>query len=374
MKQIKILQLSSNIGFFGAENVIVEIAKGLSCYNYQPIIGVFFNSQNPHDELIKVAQQYKINTQTFNCNGRFDIKTIFAIRKYVRTQNIEIIHSHGYKTNIYGLLATRFMNLPLVSTCHPWIETSLLMKIYAAIDKLCLTQFDKVVAISDHIEKKLLSYGISKDRISIISNGVDINRFHKNFDRNRIAREMKLDPDSIIIGTIGRLSEEKGHIYLIEAIKRVREVNSNIILIFVGDGQLREMLQNKTAELGLQKHVRFLGIQRDIPKILSLIDIFVLPSLSEGVPMVILEAMAAKKPIIATNVGAIPNILSHNETGIIVTPRDHNGIANAILALLKDPDKLADLGHKAYLKVNNKYSSKIMVKKYIEIYNDLALA
>jgi len=371
MRQKGILQLSSNVGFFGAENVIFELAKELSRMDYQPVVGVFRNTQNPHVELAEVTQKHNIEAKVFDCNGRFDLRTIFSIKDFVKRNNIRIIHSHGYKTNMYALLAGQSENVPLIATCHPWITPTFKMKMYAWLDKIWLNRFDKIVAISDEVRMKILGRGVDETKVLIIDNGIDIRRFGKNFDINPIRQEFNIKPEAQVIGTIGRLSEEKGHALFINAAKMLLDDFANLFFIIVGDGPFREKLQKQAVELGLQNHLLFTGICNDIPKILALMDIFVLPSLTEGLPMVLLEAMAAKKPIIATNVGDIPRVIQQNETGLLVRPNDVYGLKEAITTLLNHKDKAVSLAQKAYSKVAQDFSSECMARKYLEIYEDL---
>ncbi len=177
--------------------------------------------------------------------------------------------------------------------------------------------------------------------------------------------------DSRVVGVIGSLSKEKGHIYLLKSFKEVVEKFPNLKLLIVGDGYLGEDLKNKVREWSIEDHVIFTGTRKDIPQILSLIDVFVLPSLKEGLPMALLEAMASKKPIIATHVGAVPKVIENNESGILIKPKDITGFKNALIDLLKNKDKAELLATNAYKTVASKFSSKIMAQKYINLYKEI---
>jgi len=348
------------------------LTKQLIGTRYRPIIGVIRNTQDPHIELAEIAQSHHIDTKIFDCCGQFDVRTLFALRCFLTRNKVGILHSHGYKADFYAMLATRFKKISLLATCHPWNETeySLKARLYARLDRVLLRNFDKIVAVSDEIRRDLLASGISESKVSIIDNGIDIQRFAISYNKNEIRKKFNIRGETQVIGTIGRLTKEKGHLLFIQAARMLRETFPNTFFIVVGDGPLRKKLQKKSVELGLQNHLLFMGIRKDIPKLLAVMDIFVLPSLSEGLPMVLLEAMAARKPIVATNVGAISKAITHNKSGILVRANVHD-LKEGIAALLCHKDKCRSLAKKGYEKVTREFSSEHMAQKYIEIYEQL---
>lgn len=367
---IRILHLISSRGFFGAEKVVIELAKELcSLSNYQVFIGVFKDLREEHLEIAEKAKESNSKVEIFPCRGRFDLETVSSIRTFIKYSNIDILHSHGYKSNFYAILATLFMNTQKVTTCHNWIGTGYKMKFYEKLDKFLLNRFDKVISVSSLIEKEILDNGISKSKVVIIDNGIDIDKFTdvKNIDYLR--KEFNLNSDSKIIGTIGRLSAEKGLLYFLEASKRVLGKFPHTKFLIVGDGPLRQELQKESVKLGIEKDVIFTGIRNDIPEVLSLMDIFVLPSLKEGLPISLLEAMAAKKSIIATNVGGVPGVIKNGDSGILIEPKDVQGLVDNIIELIKNRKKAIFLAQNAYEKVKKEFSSKKMAEKYIWVYN-----
>lgn len=367
----KILQLSSSYGFFGAENVIAELSKELKSSNYIPIIGVFNNTQNPHLELIDFARKNNLSYQLFDCNGQFDFQTILSIRKYIKKNKIDAVHTHGYKSNFYAVLATFFHKISRIVTCHPWIKTSLKIKFYSLIDKFLLNRFDKIIAVSDELKKEITEVGVPAEKILIIPNGIDINRFTKKYNVDRVRMQLGIPAQYKVVGTIGRLSTEKGHSIFIDAADKIRKEHPSTFFIIVGDGLLREKLQQKVTKLALENHFLFTGIIDDIPKVLSIIDIFVLPSLTEGLPMALLEAMAARKPVVASKVGSIPQLIIHNKTGLLVQPADIEGLIISIGELLQNPEKAKQLAEAGYQTIVNNYTSKIMTRRYMDVYDRL---
>ena len=376
----RVLHLISSSGFFGADNMLIELSKELRHTGYTPIIGVFKNIHNPHVEVAEKAKQYNFPFTLFPCNGRLDFKTILSIRRFLKKQNIGIIHTHGYKSNLYALAASMGKSLPRVATCHNWLGDDPKMKFYARLDKFFLNQFDRVIAVSDSVKQEILNQNISANKVLTICNGIDTNRFNAPKKVESAGREFGIDKGCKVIGTVGRLSEEKGHIHLLNAAKKVVQEYPKVVFLIVGDGPLRNDLEEKASALSQTQNLEkngheslfiFTGVRSDMPAIYSLMDIFVLPSLTEGLPMVLLESMASQKPIVATNVGAIPKVIEHGHSGLLVQPGDAKELAKAIMDLLANPQKAHRLAEQARDKVKQQFSSERMAEKYVEVYRDV---
>lgn len=377
---MRVLHLISSTGFFGAENVLIQLAIELQYTDFHPIVGVFKNMQNPHLEVAEEAKRHDLEAVIFPCHDKFDPNAIIRLRKFLNRNHINIIHTHGYKSNLYALAASSGKKTPLITTCHPWLGNDLKMKFYAGLDKFFLNRFNKVVAINDLIKQEILNHNVHPDKVVTIYNGINPDRFNKLAKSNNIRKELGIKEGCRVIGTVGRLTEEKGHIYLLQAAKRILQQYPKVIFLIVGDGPLREQLEAKSTEsVGFESvksccsksAVIFKGIRTDIPEIYSIMDIFVLPSLTEGLPMVLLEAMASKKPVIATSVGAIPKVVVDGETGLLINSADSNQLADAIIYLLKNENKAREIGEKGYERVKNEFSSNRMTKQYIKVYEEI---
>ncbi|MDH5769316.1 MAG: glycosyltransferase, partial [Nitrospirota bacterium] len=180
-----------------------------------------------------------------------------------------------------------------------------------------------------------------------------------------------LNGNYTVVGTIGSLKYEKGHEYLLRAAKEVLESHTSVKFLIVGSGPLRNSLENNVKSLGIANDVIFTGYRKDVAELLSVMDIFVLPSVKEGLPMVLLEAMAAKKPIIATRVGAVPKVIRDNETGILVEPEDVYTLQRAIGNFLDDIVKAHGLALEGYERVKKDFSSEKMCRAYLTLYREL---
>ena len=367
---LNILQLISSGGFFGAENVLLELSSELNALGQSVTIGIFNNQHNRNLDLIEMADKRKLKIQIFECRGRFDLGAVWRIASYIKQNTINIVHSHGYKSNIYSRLSTLFTNKPIVSTCHNWINSSAKMGAYAFLDKVFLRTFDAVIPVSKEVKDTLLTFGVSEQKITLIENGINFKRLQTGADKKALRRDLGIGEGSIVVGTIGRLSAEKGHRYFIEAAGMVLEKKGCYFLI-VGDGPLGDQLKEQARALNIQERVLFAGKRTEIPQFLSLMDIFVLPSLTEGRPIALLEAMAARKPIIATAVGDVPTILKNGELGLLTPKGDSRALARGILDYLNDMDTFRKRGSSAFEEVKKHYSAERMAKEYLAVYNSL---
>jgi len=369
---IPVLHLSSNVGIFGAENVILTLAKEMRSSKFTPIIGVLRNEFNPHTELAEEAKRNNIETEIFPCKGKLDFRTIKLIRNFSRVKNIRILHSHGYKSNFYGLLASRNTDLKLVSTCHNWIRTDRRLRLYSHVDKFILKFFKKIVTVSDELKQEIFKIASPDQEVITINNGIYLKDFDKESEgTGELKKNLGVSPDCKLIGTVGRLSCEKGYDYLLNAAKVLITQFPNIEFLIAGDGPQRKELEEIVAKLQINHKVIFTGHVDKISSIYPLIDIYVISSTSEGLPISLLEAMAFKKPIIATRVGSIPKVLNHGKEGILIEPANDSELANAIKDLFCNEAKARELGKNAYTRVATDFSSAAMAAKYLNLYETM---
>lgn len=369
----RVLHLISPIGYFGAENVMIELARGLCSTEYKPYIGIIGNHQNTHFAVIEQAKKHNLIVEEFKCYGKFDLRTILAIRQFIICNMIDIIHSHGYKSNFYHLLASLFLSVKRITTCHNWIGGSVFVKSYENLDKILLNCFDKVVGVSERLGQEIEHCKVVKGKVNIIYNGIDVTKFRCYDEKRRLQIKgmVGIDEDALIIGTIGRLTPEKGHIYLIRAFAKVALILPKVQLLIIGDGVLKYNLKSQAKNLGILDKIIFLGTRHDIPDLLDIIDIFVLPSLDEEMPMVLLEAMASRKLIISSMVGAIPKIIEDGHSGILVKPKDVDGLCASILYALNNKNKLLSFSENAFNVVSKSFSSQNMINSYRKLYNSV---
>jgi glycosyltransferase involved in cell wall biosynthesis len=370
---MKILQLISSSGFFGSENVMIQLSRELRSRGFEPVVGVFDNRRQSHLEAAEVARGNRFRVEVFACRGKVDPRTLLRIRRFLRGEHVEILHTHGYKSNLYGLWASVGMEIGRVATCHNWLGEDLKMRMYARLDKMFLRRFDRVIAVSDSIREQLSKVRMAPGKMVMIHNGIDLKRFECSAEARKVREELGIPEGCKVIGSVGRLSAEKGHCYLIQAAQELLSHDRNLFVLIIGDGPLRGALEKGVAEKrGLGSNILFTGTRRDIERIYSAMDVFVLPSLTEGLPMALLEAAAAGKAVVATRVGGIPTIIEHGRSGLLVKPGDAKGLAKAIQEILADPDMGRRMARNAYEAVKGSFSAEMMADRYVEVYEEVA--
>jgi len=370
MNEPRILHLISSSGLLGAERVLLELAAHSREAGFGISIGVFENSRNPNSALAEAAGANGFEVILFPCNGRFDKNTIQMIKDYLNKMPIRILHSHNYKSNFYAKMALSGKAVRWVVTNHGRrVGPKLLF--YNLLDMFIVRRADRLIAVSEEIATKMKLAGIAGGKIRLIENGIDLERFNGNGSANRARESLGIKKEAIVIGTVGSVTKEKGHAYLLEAAPRVIEKFPEAVFLTVGDGRERESLERMAGKLGIRNRAIFTGMRKDIPEILSVVDVFVLPSLNEGLPMALLEAQAARVPTVATRVGAIPKVVEDGVTGILIPSRDPAAIARAISRILSDKRVALEMARKGFERVRDNFSSQKMGDKYLSIYKEL---
>jgi glycosyltransferase involved in cell wall biosynthesis len=288
------------------------------------------------------------------------------IEEYLREDSIDLIHTHGYKADLYGFLAAWRSNKPVVATCHNWVGGTAALGIYNQLDRLALKRFNALAAVSDEVAQRLRDTGVPAEKVTTIANGIDVQAFESGLPLPIINVN-----GSKVVGVVARLDLQKGFEYLLRAIRELCNIFYGLKVVIVGEGPDRKAIEDMVKEYGLQSNVILAGQQSDMPGVYAAMDVFVLPSLNEGLPMTILEAMAASKPVVATRVGAIPSVIKDGENGLLVDPRDTNGLRNAIASLLSDPNLCSRMGKKAHDWVSANYTSEVMAQKYRKLYEEV---
>jgi sugar transferase (PEP-CTERM/EpsH1 system associated) len=364
--KINILHLIQGLEVGGLEYMTVSLLKGLDRTRYQTSVCCY-------DTLGSLAQAFNgsINIHYLKRKHGIDYSYPFKLANLLKKERIQILHLHNSTAFFYGVIAGKVAGVPaIVYTEHARdVFPNVRVKI---ADKILSLFTDKVIVVADFLKKNLVRYErFNPSKIMTIYNGIDEARFRLKKEPAEIKRELGIPAFNRIIGIVARLDPIKNHKSLITAMHTVIKEFPSTALLIIGDGPLRDELVSFVRERRLEEHIKFLGIRNDVPRLLSVLDIFVLCSVSEGLPLTLLEAMAAGKPIIATNVGGIPEVVDHNSNGLLIPPDDTEALSDAIVELLRDREKAGKLGMMAKRKFESNFSLSTMVKKYEEVYDSL---
>jgi glycosyltransferase involved in cell wall biosynthesis len=368
--QVKILHIISSGGMYGAEAVILNLSRTLNEGSHSSVLGVFSNSANPNLQLHEAAAREDIESHLIPCDGQIDRTVTTSIRDLAARTNADIVHAHGYKADIYTYFALRGSDIALVSTCHTWYDNDLFVSLYGMADRLVLRSFAGVVAVSDEVKRRLLMAGVHEDKIHLVQNGIDLRPFD---DATPSLRKNSTDHPPIV-GLVGRLSTEKGVDIFLRAAGRVLVELPSTKFVVVGDGPDREKLESLIDELRIRASVSMLGRRDDMSSVYASFEIMVSASRQEGLPIAILEGMASRRPLIATNVGAVPTVVLDGRTGVLLPPEDVEALASEIVSLLKDSPRRESLGAAARKLVEEEFSAKRMTADYLRVYEEAAAA
>ena len=363
---MRVLHLLSSTGYHGAENMAAELIRQLAAQGIRNHLGVFRSSDRSNLDILEIAGRDVENGTVFDCRGRFDVRTVFALRRYVRSHGIDVIHSHKYKTNLYAFLANLGLRKKLVSTCHNWLGDSLAMRFYAWLDKRILRNFDMAVGVSSEIVAELKKH-VPSHRFMRIGNGIDIRKYQKSANRDEARRQLQVG-NRRVIGFVGRLSPEKGIGYLLRAVGNLVKDREDVCALIVGDGEQAEGLRSEAQALQIADRVIFTGNRSDTPTLYAAMDVFVLPSLQEAFPMVILEAMASGVPVVATRVGDVAEIIEPGRTGLLVDTKDVAALQAAIHEVLAHREQADSMSAAARARTEEKFSSAAMATQYRSVY------
>jgi glycosyltransferase involved in cell wall biosynthesis len=308
-----------------------------------------------------------------------DLKALFALIGVFKNEKPQIVHTHTSKAGILGRWAAFFAKVDIIiHTPHGHVFWGYFNKwktaCFIILERLSAAITDKIITLTEQEKKDHLRFKIAPDKkFTVIHSGIDLTAFSEaRINAAAMRAKLGIPPEAIVVGTAGRLTPIKGQRYLLEAAARISPRTGDLFFVFLGDGELADALAGMSSLLGI-KNALFLGWRQDVPEVMSTFDIFVLPSLNEGMGKVLIEAMALGKPIVASNVGGIPDLVTHNHNGLLFPPANVAGLADSMNVLLHDPEKRAKMGEKGK-DVAADFGVEAMVQKVERLYAEVLSA
>jgi glycosyltransferase involved in cell wall biosynthesis len=303
--------------------------------------------------------------------GPFDWGLFKKLLSFCREQRVAIWHGHDYKSNLIGLWVRRYWPMKLVTTVHGWVKFTWRTPLYYAIDRLCLRWYDRVICVSDDLHEACLKAGVRQQRCTWIENAIDTHQFIRRLNVQEAKVKLGFDPRRKLIGAVGRLSKEKGFEVLIRAVAGLRPDGQEIDLVIIGDGDQKQALASQIASLGLEHRVKLLGFRPDTIDLFQAFDVFALSSYREGLPNVILEAMAMETPVVATAVAGIPKVITDGVDGLLVKPGDVTALRNSLELLSTDGALAHRLTANARETIERRFSFQRRMQKVANVYDEL---
>jgi glycosyltransferase involved in cell wall biosynthesis len=392
VNRIKVMHVILNLNIGGAQAVVRTLVEHLRLKTCVPVVCTFEDGPIRREiELlgipVEVLPPRRYSVIIFPLFALEMLRILISLSHLVRRYEIDIVQTHllrvldflvlclKWTTPLRGVFWTfhsaNFMLTRDQLPSHRWL---LVPKryIYRLLYKFTSPWIDGFIAVSDQVKDHMLKI-ISPEiesKITVIPNGVDIRRYEKQKDRMWVQDQLGLAAQTRFIIQVGTLKPAKGHRYTIEAVASIVASYPDLHVLFVGDGEMRAELKEEAAALNLKGHTHFLGYRQDVPELLAASDIFVLPSLWEGLSMALLEAMASGLPIVSSAVSGSVQVLRHGETGVLVPPGDAAALAEAIRQLLTDPERAQLMGRAARQQAEALFSSDSTAQAYISLYRE----
>ena len=364
-----LLYLITDLSLGGAQKVLIHIIEHLDQNWFRPMVACLFGGDSPiGDDLRNMG----IPVFDLKMNKKWRLDGLWRLYKLLRTKDITILHSSLFHANMAARLVGTIAHTPIVITWRQNINIGSNFRDFT--NKLTSNLDDHVVAVSENTRQvELQATGVPQDKVSVVHNCIDVARHEltKSLDRNKIRADLVIPEDAFLLGVVGRLHHQKGLIYLLDALPIIKNSIEQVELLIIGEGDLKNDLEAHADSIGVSSFTKFTGPRTDIPEILRALDVFVLPSLWEGLPLALLEAMASSLPVIATNVGGTPEVVIDQETGLLIQPSNSQTIADAVLLLFNDPNLRIRLGNAGSAFVYAQFSAQTLVKELETVYKHL---
>ena len=368
-KRINILHLRDSPWVDGPGRTILESASRINPEKYGYFIGAFCNKNSQGNPFIDTAVERKLKVFRIDESYSLDWTILSQIERLIVREKVDIIHTHEVRSDLFGLVAAKMAGVPVMTTLHGWIQNGLKGKLFTKIDKGILRFFDHVIVVSEKMKDEVLRYSVRPEKVSVLHNALFIENFRRNSGDRSFRGEIGVNDETLLVGNIGRLSPEKGQADFIRSAAKVLSRNKNARFVLIGIGEDKPHLEALSRSLGLDEKVLFLGYRSDMVQVYNSLDLVVQTSYTEGMPNVVLEALAMEVPVIATDVGGTSEVIKNNHTGVLVGPGKTEIIAENILNFIRTRDvfaKMAKYGKKSVVK-NFNFDER--TKKLSELYD-----
>ncbi len=361
MSRLRLLQVTHDLGIGGLPKVVATLCAALDRDRFDVRV-LCLNAKGPLADEIE-SGGIPVHSIAKPAGGP-DYLAIVKVWRVLRRMRIDVLHTHNTQPFIEAGIAAVAARVPThVHTDHGRQFPD--RRRYMFAERFVSRFAYRIVGVSDETCRQLIEWeGLDPSKLVTIQNGIDPAPFDRPVDPAEIRAELGVSEGAPLVGVVARFSPEKGVEFAIRALKLVRERRDEAVLALVGYGPEEDALRRETANLGLDGAVRFLGPRSDVPRLLKAFDVSVLPSLREGLPMTLLESMAARCPLVASRVGGVPSALDEGRAGVLVGPGEPSALAEAILGLVDDPARgrrLADLARRRF---EDRFSADAMARRY----------
>ena len=371
-KPLRILDLRDSPWVDGPGRTILQTASMVDPARCEIVVGAFHGDTHGQHAYITEAKNRNLSILQIKEQKAFDREVSRQILAAIQNLSIDILHTHDFRSDLFGLWCAKKTGIPVVSTCHGWIAYDFKGKVYTAIDKFALRFFNRVITVSEVMQRQLSGLGIRRDRIEVVPNALVIDDYTPDRTDQGFRKELGVDKDTRLVANIGRLSPEKGQDIFLRAARQLLDKQNNLCFVLIGIGPQEDYLRSLAAELGIEDKIVFSGYRSDMHSIYNSLDLVVQSSYTEGMPNVILEALLMKVPVVATDVGGTAEIVSHENSGLLIRPDNLSELVNAMQDYMDKPQVHAEMASMGRDYVAENFNHNKRVSRLMEIYESLA--
>lgn len=335
-----------------------------------PVMVAFDSNGKADSEFISRMQATGVDLKLLRQRSPLDWSLIRQIWDIAESKDFDVYQSHGYKSHALCLILKLLTGKPWIAFVHGWTTENFKMHLYKWLDMVLIRFADKIVAVSENTATRL-GPGVGH-KVEIITNAVDEGEYALDKDPKAVRDTFGIGDDELLLCTVGRLSPEKGQDFLVEAVAKRKDELKGVKFLFVGDGQCREELEQSVRRHGLEDAVLFAGYSTDMASFYAAMDGLVLPSLSEGMPNVALEAMLFGKPVLATRVGGVPEVVEEGSSGFMVPHADSDALAEGLVRFVSDKKRMKDMGKKGKVIVKERFEPYNRVDSIVNVYQQVS--
>jgi len=368
-EKIKILHLIAPRGIGGAERVLLTLLKKIDQGKFDFILGIFIDKRKSEDLFWNEAEKLNLPLEPIRFKNPYDLLQVLQIRRIIKKHHPDMIHTHGYKTNLLGFFISKLFKIPIVTTVHGLHSGKFRPFVWLSL-KL-LRHFDRIIAVSDQIRKELKAFKVPSIKMITIRNVPPVKIKGNSANPNSFREEIGIPSNAKLIGFVGRLEPVKGCIQFIRIVPEVIRNIPDSYFVVVGDGPERVALESLAKTLNVENRVYFCGFRNDPMNVFQSLDLYVLPSFNEGVPLAMLEAMSNEVPVVATSVGGIPEVIKDRVNGILVPTNNPKALAESILESFNNPNETVKRVIEAKKTIMDEYDVQKWIEKIQNIYLEM---
>lgn len=367
----RVLDLRDSPWVDGPGRTILDTASLVDAQRYRIVVGTFSGATHGEHAYLNEAVRRGLETYAIRERRSLDWEVLNQVMRWCRNHAVDIIHTHDFRSDLYGVIAARRLGIPAVSTCHGWIANDFKGRLYTRIDKYLLRLFDRVIVVSARMRDHLLGLGIPAQRISVVQNALIVENYRPDRGDRSLRREWGIPEQDKVIGNIGRLSPEKRQDLFLRAAAALLRDTPGLRFVLIGIGPDEQALRRLAVELGIADKVIFAGYRSDMQNVYNNLDLVVQSSSTEGMPNVVLEALLMRVPVVATDVGGTAEIVVDGASGRLIPPNDLDALTAGMREALTDPHCAAAWVEAGERRIRDCFSHSVRLQRIMAVYDQV---